>query len=215
MISEVITEFFTQEFKKRKVGVYYPSRLPYCLRQQYYEWTLGYPYPENTLRIFEVGNIFHSWLEKTLSKNNSGIKLLYSEKPISIYVAEHDFFINGRIDDIIKVEKDEQTYLIEVKTYKNLLFLKEPKREHLLQLNFYLKPYPDSNGIILYIEKNTLKTREFTIQFNQTLFNEMLDRALLLHNNLQSETIPHPEGKKNYSWECRFCLYHDKCQEDS
>ncbi len=214
MISETISEHIKRESKKREIGVYYPSRLPYCLRQQYYEWTLSYPHPEDTLRIFEVGNIFHSWLEKVFSRNGSGIRLLSSEKPISIYIAEHDYFINGRIDDIILVEKDGKTYLVEVKTYKDLQFLREPKREHVLQLNFYLKPYSDSDGIIFYIEKNTLQTKEFFTRFDQKLFKEIIDRAQCLHESLQSKTLPFPEGKQKKSWECRFCIYKNKCNTE-
>jgi CRISPR/Cas system-associated exonuclease Cas4 (RecB family) len=153
-------------------------------------------------------------MEKVFKTNDLGIKLLSREKPLSIYIAEHDFFINGRIDDIIVMEKDGKTYLVEVKTIKDLYYLNKPKKEHVLQLNFYLKAYPEADGIIFYIEKNTLQTKEFTIKFNQTLFQEMIERAKILHENLKSKTQPDPEGKQKDSWECSFCLYKKECMKD-
>ncbi|MEM2227645.1 MAG: PD-(D/E)XK nuclease family protein [Candidatus Bathyarchaeia archaeon] len=209
MIKQILSAYLIKENKPRQIGIYYPSRLPYCLRQQYYEWLLGVEYPEELLRIFEIGNIFHEWLKRVF-KNVEGVKLLENEKPINVYLAEVDIFINGRIDDVILIEADNQTYIIEAKTHRNLNFLEGAHKEHIAQLNFYLKFYPSAKGIILYLEKNTLKTREFMIEFNQSLFKETLERAKILHNALLAKKPPPPEKSPL----CQYCLFKEKCERN-
>ncbi|MEM4649585.1 MAG: PD-(D/E)XK nuclease family protein [Candidatus Bathyarchaeia archaeon] len=208
MIKQILSAYLIKENKPRQIGIYYPSRLPYCLRQQYYEWLLGVEYPEELLRIFEIGNIFHEWLKKVF-KNVEGVKLIENEKPINVYLAEADIFINGRIDDVILIEADNQTYIIEAKTHKNLNYLEAAHKEHIAQLNFYLKFYPSVKGIILYIEKNTLATKEFIIDFNQELFKETINRALSLHYALINKTPP----PKEESPLCGYCLFKEKCDK--
>ena len=208
--SKLLSSYLAGKQQPRKIGVYYPSRLPYCLRQQYFEWLYGAEYPLDYLKIFEVGNIFHSWIKDVfLNANQSEVTLLNNEKSFSIYISAGDYFINGRVDDVIYVKTNNELYLVEVKTHRNLKFLDKPHKEHLMQLNFYLKFYPNAKGLILYIEKNTLTIKEFEVFFNQDLFNEMLMRADKLNNALKSLKPP-PQEKSPL---CQYCLYQRKCKK--
>jgi CRISPR-associated exonuclease Cas4 len=215
-LNSLLINYLAREPKKRQFGVYWPSRIGYCLRQQYYEWiSESIEYPEELLRIFEIGNIFQAFLKQVL-ENSQEIKLIAHEPPFSVYIADKDFFIKGRMDEVVLVEKDGETFIIEVKTHKNLNCLKEPHKEHLLQLNFYLKMIPKAKGMLVYIEKNDLRLKEFKVEFNQELFKEAIERASLLHESLLANKIPEPEAKLNsaMSWQCNYCLFKQKCKED-
>lgn len=214
IINSILSEYLNQEPKKREIGVYYPSRLPYCLRQQWLEWkSESLEWPEDLLRIFELGNLFQNFLKQVFEASKE-IKLVKNEVPFSVYIVEKGIFIKGRMDEIVILEKNGETFIIEVKTHRNLEYLKSPHEEHLKQLNFYLKMIPKAKGLLVYIQKNDLKIKEFQVDFNQKLFEELILRAGKLHEHLLENKMPEPEAKlkESMKWQCNYCLFRKDCE---
>jgi CRISPR/Cas system-associated exonuclease Cas4 (RecB family) len=143
--------------------------------------------------------------------------------------------ISGRMDDVITITKsasiitDEkeglrlknktEKIIVEVKSIRSLAYLDKPKEPHILQLMVYIRSmsyYGVKKGIILYVDKNNLKTKAFTIIYDHAVFLKALNRARKLHSYLISKTLPPAEAKQTLSmkWSCNYCEYADQCRQD-
>lgn len=203
---------------KRTVGEYWPSQLFVCMRKQYYSMFMEEKHSEAQLKMFEAGNLFHEFLANLLSEWGEINKVrVLKEVPIRIPHHEStDIVVSGRADDLILLEDGSRRYLVEVKTTKNIEWLVGkgllPKREHLAQLNFYLRAYPNSRGILLYVDRSTLKMRQFDVVFDQQLYKQIMDRVKILHGYVSRRILPPPEAKETgQEWMCKECYFTEVC----
>lgn len=223
-----------KEKKELIVGKYSASMLGSCTRQIYYAYNYPKEFDNEKLKIFELGNIIHDWVA-TLLANSSHTELIANEKEIAIIDAESDCMISGRMDDMITIIKNGQKIttekdgmrlknttekiIVEVKSIRSLAYLDRPKEPHVLQLTIYLKamaPYGVKQGVLLYVDKNNLKTKAFPITYNHATFLKALGRARAIHAYLTSTTLPPAEAKQTLSmkWSCAYCEYADQCKAD-
>jgi CRISPR/Cas system-associated exonuclease Cas4 (RecB family) len=72
------------------------------------------------------------------------------------------------------------------------------------------------NGIVLYVDKNTLKSKVFEIKFDSAKAAEIFDRFKSLHESLKKNELPEAEAKeaKDMNWMCKYCEYKNKCDEN-
>jgi CRISPR-associated exonuclease Cas4 len=197
-------------------GEYWPSQIWYCLRKQYYSRISPIPMSLESKKFTTLGTIIHEFIAETLKKEES--VRVESEVPIRIpHPNRHDIVISGRADDIIIVTVGKSRYVVEVKTIDDLESKRSylPKKEHIAQLNLYLRAYPNSKGIILYVDRGSFEMEEFEISFNPDLFNETIKRVEMLHDYLIKRELPPPEAKENQDmkWQCDFCEYRAKCEK--
>lgn len=205
---------------KRTIGEYWPSQIFVCIRKQYYSVFLEERPSEAQLKLFEAGNLVHEFLANLLSEwgEKNKVKVL---KEVPIRIPHHelmDIVVSGRADDLIFLDDGSRRYLVEVKTTKNLEWLisKEalPKKEHLAQLNFYLRAYPNSHGILLYVDRSTFKMRQFDVDFNQQLYRQVMDRVKVLHGYITRHLLPPPEAKETgQQWMCKECYFSEMCDK--
>ena len=206
VIEKMIEEAIRKEERERVEGVYYPSELPFCLRRNYFLYKVKKEVSLPVLKIFELGNMLHSWFSKVFERagvlDRSEEKMVYHDGLITI---------KGRCDDIIKLKKSGKRILLEIKTVRNLRFIKEPKREHAMQLSFYMFALGFKKAYLVYVDRRDLRIRVFTVSFDESLFNELVERAHLLDSFVKNNEKPPKTSKK---WMCNYCQYRWECEGD-
>ena len=82
-----------------------------------------------------------------------------------------------------------------------------------MQLQLYMHALGIKDGVLLYLEKNTLKTKTFNVGFEQVIAEEALYRFKKLHEHLKKNELPSPEArvKNEMGWMCNRCEYRDLC----
>ncbi len=213
----LIDKYLFRKFKPKGIGKYYPSECGNCMRKVWYSYKYPQELKPDLIRIFETGNILHDFVVEVLkSEKTSDVELLKWEFPFKISL--EDFVISGRVDDLILVKASGKTILVEVKSCNFLKYIKSPKPHHVIQLQLYMHATGVHNGILLYIEKNTLENKLFTILYDEKMAKKALERFKQLHENLINSTLPDPEARINKSeigWMCRLCDYMDRCFKDT
>lgn len=171
-----------------------------CSRALYFSKKIKTEVTIDSLKIFCIGNLLHDFVQSQIFSSGK------SEVPIVI--EENGIKIRGRLDYLLG------DVIYEIKTIKELNYvLDEPKDEHRRQLNIYLKSQNLKNGVLLYIEKNSLKTVEHIIVFNQKLFDDSMRQFELVYKSILEKKPP--ERLENYpdNWKCRYCSFRNFCQE--
>ncbi|MBI2005139.1 MAG: PD-(D/E)XK nuclease family protein [Candidatus Aenigmarchaeota archaeon] len=180
----------------------------------------SYKYPlevePDRLKVFEIGNILHEFIIQVFKseKNADLIKFLNSELPFKL--EQKDFVISGRLDDIVVATEDSRKIIIEVKSIKDVRYAKEPNKNHVMQLLFYMHATGIKNGIILYVDKTNLKTKAFEIPYDEKHSMDILKRFSSLHELLKKDVLPIDEAKqsKETVWMCNMCEYRAKCDRN-
>lgn len=212
---QMISNYLKRESKPKTVGRYYPSEIGSCLRKVWY----SYKYPKETdielVKIFELGNMIHDFVTKVIeSDKNPHVELL--EKELPLLKDMKDFTISGRLDDLLMLKEDDKKVLIEVKSTKSIDFTKEASRSHAMQLQLYMHITGVHNGIVLYIDKNNLKSKAFEINYDPEQSEEILKRFIELNICLVTNQLPLDEAKRDPSlmWMCRFCEHSEMCDKN-
>ena len=208
--NKLIDNHLARELSYKKIGRYYPSEIGGCLRKTWYSYKKPRPTDTALVRIFEAGNMLHEFIGEVIkSEKNPEIKLLQAEMPVKL--EQKDFTISGRIDNLILVKIENKKFLVEVKSCKFLPH--ELKKEHEMQLQFYMHASEVYNGILLYIQKDNLQTKWFEIKYNKEEIKKILNRFNDLHLSLTQNKIPEAEAKHNEEsiWMCQKCPWKEEC----
>jgi CRISPR-associated exonuclease Cas4 len=206
----MIDNYLKREFRKKEIGRYRPSEVVGCLRRVWFSYISPKEISKEAIRIFEAGNILHDFIAKVLkSERNPEVELLMAEVPIEI--KNEEYVISGRIDDLILIKVGDRKALVEVKSCKELP--NSPKMANIQQIQLYMHSTSIYEGYLLYVEKNTLKTRSFKINYNEKLVNELMKKFDTLHRCLKENIPPIPEGKifKNLNYLCKHCEWKGEC----
>lgn len=156
-----------------------------------------------TQRVFEVGHIFHKWLQDLLQKK--GI-LVEKEKEVE------DIHRIGHADAIIQNEKG--LILYDFKTVHSRKFHYKRKEGNNGDIHYYMQaytyatmlPFGVSDIRIAYISKDDLCIEEVTVpdEISETV---MRDWSILIEAwKKGQEPEPNP-----MSWECNYCIYRSSC----
>jgi len=216
--NKLINLYLKRDFKPKEIGRYYPSEAGNCLRKTYYSYVYPKPIEEDLMKIFHAGNIIHDLVVNVLkSEKTPEVELLKSEMPVKVELK--DFTISGRIDDLVLIKHSGKEILVEAKSTAMLKAVKQPQKHHIMQLQFYMYATGVHNGLILYIEKNTLQSKVFTIEYDKTIAEEAIRRFTLLDKHLKEKTIPIPEARskdgRDIAWMCKRCEFWDQCYKDT
>lgn len=213
--NEMIENYLKRENKPKMIGRYYPSEIGSCIRKLWY----SYKYPQETdidlVKIFEMGNIIHDFISKVMeSDKNPHVELVAKELPLTLDMK--DFIVSGRIDDVLLLKENGKKFLVEVKSTKNLEMATEPNRSHVMQLQLYMHATGIEEGMILYVDKNNLKSKAFEVKYSKEEAEEVIKRFIELNICLITDQLPFSEARRDPSmmWMCRFCDYNDKCERN-
>lgn len=210
-----IDQFLKRERRPKEIGRYYPSEAGMCLRQVWYSYKTPKETEKDLLRVFHVGNLVHDFVVEVFkSEKNPDVELLGEEVPFKI--KNNDFTVSGRIDDLVLLKDEDKKVLVEVKSCRSLNGMDEPKNAHKMQLQLYMHATGIHNGVVLYVEKNTLKSRPFTVKYDKDWSERIIGRFGLLDQHLKSDVIPQAEGRMvpHLSHMCTYCDYAEECQRD-
>ena len=111
-----------------------------------------------------------------------------------------NFVVVGRADIIT----DDR--VIEIKTINSLPA--KPYSAHIRQLNFYMRLCGRKKGTLTYIERETGKQKDFSIELDENAFLEDLRRFEKLAKHLRSMSLP----KREETGICKFCEYAVICE---
>jgi hypothetical protein len=214
--NKLISLHLQRDLKAKQIARYYPSEVGSCLRKVYYSYKHPKPLEEDLIKIFETGNILHSFIVEVLkSEKDPDVKLINQEVPVKLILK--DYVISGRIDDILVIKSSGKVYLVEVKSTSMLRAVKSPSKHHILQLQFYMHATGIHNGMLMYIEKNTLQTMTFEVDYKEEIVKHALDRFEILHKSLIANKSPDAEARKDKDmhWMCRRCDYFDECYKET
>ena len=213
---EMVNKFLGSDIRIRSIGRYYPSEAGLCLRKVWYTFRNPKPVDKELLKVFEAGNRLHEFVAEVFQSNKvPEVDLVEKEVPFEIVV--DDFVIAGRIDDLIRVKIGQTQALVEVKSTKDLRYVEEPQENHVMQLQLYMHARQLKDGILLYLEKNTLRSKTFHILFNQEIYHKIIERFRALHKSLIKGELPPPESRmqEDKQWMCRSCPYQEECFKDT
>jgi len=211
---KLIDSHLNREFRPKEIGRYYPSEIGNCLRKVWFTYKKPKEIDKEKMKVFQVGLMLHDFISEVLrSEKTPDVRLIQSEVPFRLNFPE--FSVSGRVDDILIVERDKKKILVEVKSTKMLSMVKEPSLPHVMQIQLYMHALKIPDGMILYVEKPSLKTIQYEIKYDPELVKQILERFKNLHSSLKSEKIPDPEAKqkKEMGWMCRYCEYVEECEK--
>lgn len=212
---KLVDNHIKREHKPKGIGRYYPSEIGSCLRKVWYTYKYPKEIDPELLRIFEMGNIVHDFVVRVLkNEKNDSISLLESELPFEVKMK--DFTVSGRIDDLILIKSDNKKVLIEVKSISDLSRLEEAKPHHRMQLQLYMMALKIYDGVILYVDKRNLKSKLFTIPYDETESVRALERFHILHDSLKKGEVPEAEARieNSIGWMCNYCEYRERCAQE-
>ncbi len=212
--NEMVTKYIERTSHPKSVGRYYPSEIGGCMRKVWYSYCYPKQIQPEVLKIFELGNMMHDLVVKVLeSEKNQDVQLLQSEFPLKIETP--DFLISGRVDDLVLVKASGKTFVVEVKSTKSIDYVQEPSEGHIMQLQLYMHATGIHNGIVLYVDKGNLQSKQFLVNYDEKQVKAILERFGQLHKLLTSKLLPIDEAKKDAKkqWMCRFCEYSKKCEK--
>jgi CRISPR/Cas system-associated exonuclease Cas4 (RecB family) len=215
----LIDRHLMREQRPKAVGKYYPSEIGKCIRNVWYSYNHPTEIKPELRRVFEMGNILHDFVIEVLRDTRNGdVQLLDAEMPFKLEFGEADskFVVSGRIDDLLLLKSGDRKILVEVKSSKTLKYMRGPMAHHKTQLQFYMYATGVHDGVMLYVDKQTLQTKSFEVDFSHDQAMRILNKFRALHKHLIASTLPAPEAKKlpDEKWMCRYCEYADKCSKD-
>jgi hypothetical protein len=213
--NSMIDRHLAREVNKKQIGKYYPSEIGSCLRKIWYSYRYPQEIRPELIKIFEIGNILHDFVVEVLkSERNPEVELLQFEFPLKLEM--DGFTISGRVDDLILLKVNNVPVLVEVKSCQNVDWTRQPQMHHVMQLQFYMYATGVHNGILLYIDRERLNSKVFTIPYDSELSERILDKFRTLHNSLVSDQLPKAEAKEDreIAWMCKFCEHREKCDKN-
>lgn len=214
--NKLIDQHLKRGKSHKKIGRYWPSEVGGCLKKTWFSYKKPKETPVDSLRHFEVGNMVHDFIAEVLrSEKNSDIELLKSELPCKL--ERDEYIISGRVDDVVLVKSEGKTWIVEVKSTKNLKYCGEPRKSHLMQLMLYMHATGIHNGAILYLQKDNLKAKTIEVEYDEKIIQEVFNRFNDLHRALKEDQVPEAEAKQeeNMQWLCGYCDYKEECEEKS
>jgi len=214
--------------RPRTVGRYYPSSLYRCVRQIILEWNAGIVPKDDTLRHFFAGDVYQEHIIDEVMKWKYGKDVTKIEKAVSVSFpvdprkADSELImLSGRIDELTMLYIDGVVVAIpnEAKTQKGgLKYRKTPNPDHVRQLMVYLAAVGAPYGKLIYMERSTLHTITFHIDFDLSILKEIFTRARYLHkwvDGREEGLIPPAEAMQSSEtkWKCRkdYCQVRDTC----
>jgi len=193
------------------------SEIAYCQRKLYLQKSRNEKQeinPENLLKIYE-GTSAHELLQSLLWKYRGrldGFKYYKAEKEVEI-----EGILKGHID--LLCELDGQIYVTDFKIVGNRKFsmLKDTPDEHYrIQLMLYAYSLKLPTAILLYINKETGKSKEYLIEVELETVAKYIEKAKELRYCIMEQVEPEiPFGKETESWECSYCRYKQECWNKS
>ncbi|MBU4274905.1 PD-(D/E)XK nuclease family protein [Patescibacteria group bacterium] len=209
MLKEIIDKFYLDKEKFRKGQTsFYISEAGKCPRQIFLKFKNA---PKKDLeaaflRLFDHGENMHKLIMKPLLSTRD-IHVVASE--VNIPPQE---IVRGRADAVLSDGKE--LFVLDIKSMNSMIFrnLKEPKEENVLQLQLYLHFFKIPKGILLYVDKDRLGLKEFLVNYNPAVAEQLISGLTILKKQITDNAVPaRIPGYPSY-WQCQYCQYLEVCK---
>jgi hypothetical protein len=190
----IIDNYLIEESKKvRDYGEFWSaSSAGYCMRKLVFQ-RLGVPKTKEDdprqQRVFTAGHVFHGWIQE-LTKS-AGVSIAQE-----LELEDDKLKIRGHFDDLIKTDNGLILYDYKTANSRSFGYKKELSHFHRMQVGTYLYmlrkgEYKDlSEGRILILEKDTLRTKEFEVHWNKELAMDVHNYWSTLNGYWANSTMP-------------------------
>ncbi|MGB9743140.1 MAG: CRISPR-associated protein Cas4 [Minisyncoccales bacterium] len=208
MLKELIDKFYLEKQRNKEQHHFYITDVGRCGRALFFKFK-NVPRKEmeaNILRLFDHGDYIHQLI----------MKPLLSIKEIHVVASEINIppqeLISGRADAIISDGKN--LYVLDIKSMNSMIFnkLTEPKEENVNQLQCYLHYFKIPRGILLYVNKDTQKLKEFIVEYDRKRVLALLDNLQEIKQKIDQNMIPIRLADYPENWQCRYCQFSEICQ---
>ncbi len=214
--NKLIERHLERDSRPKRIGSYYPSEAGSCMRKAWYSYKYPQPTDPKKGKYFYLGGLLHDFMAEVLeSPKNTEVKLL--EKEVSLKIRQPNFVVSGRLDDVFMLTADGRRFILEVKsTGLKLGWMDAPQDAHVMQLQLYLHAHEVKEGVILYLEKNSLEGKWFTVNYDRNAAEAAIARFAELDSKLKSGALPEAEAKarEEWGWMCKYCEYFSRCGEE-
>ncbi len=158
-----------------------------------------------TQRVFEVGHVFHRWLQNLLEAKGM---LIEKEKKVE------DIHRVGHIDALVMTEQGLVLY--DFKTVHSRKFHYKRKeggngdKHYAMQAYTYAQmlPFGVADIRIGYISKDDLCIEEVSV--DEAIEQDVIDDWNTLIELWEKQI--EPPAQPQYEWECKYCVYKSICQ---
>ncbi|MCD6232820.1 PD-(D/E)XK nuclease family protein [bacterium] len=205
MLKELIDQFYLDQEKNRQRTHFYITDAGKCPRAIFFKFKQA---PQEKmepriLRVFDNGNYVHRFILRPLFS-------LGLVRASEISTPPHEL-VSGRADAILTI--DNELYVLDVKSMVSTIFRKmnQPKTENLYQIQLYLHFFKIKKGILLYVNKDNQDLKEFLVNYDKQLCENILKDLRLLREKIDQNIIPLPLSDKPYNWQCRYCQFKTIC----
>lgn len=207
-------------------GVLHPSAVGMCMRRGVYELrreSKEQKFDARSLEIFALGHKVHDLIQGRIEKQLERVlaefgALGYHFHPELKYDPETDelfqnYLIGGTTDGVLEIwgEGWRQRAVIEIKSIgsKGYAALRRPKSDHLMQAHLYAYRFDCPIIYIWYFCKDTSESRVFVSTFDDSVFEQAMERMTLQYDHFVAGTLPDREE----GWlTCKSCSYQKQCQ---
>src|SRR3989344_1574244 len=198
MLKELIDQFYLDRQRDRGQTHFYITDAGRCARALFFKFKNA-PRKEmepSVLRLFDHGDHMHQLIMKALLGTRD-VHVVASE--VNIPPQE---IISGRSDAIISDGKN--LYVLDIKSMNSMIFdkLSEPKEENVDQLQLYLHYFKVTKGILLYVNKNNLGLKEFTVDYNKERSLSLLQGLAETKIKIDACIIPDRIAGYPADWQC-------------
>jgi len=207
MLKEIIDKFYLDRQKDKQQHHFYITDAGKCPRQVFFKFK-NVPKREmeaHILRLFDHGDSMHKLI----------MRPLLSTREIHVVASEIDIppqeLISGRADAILS--DGRQLYVLDIKSMNSMIFerLVEPKPENVDQIQLYLHYFRIPKGILLYVDKDKLKLKEFLVVYNKARAERLLNDLTRLKKQIDANIIPARLPDYPGNWQCQYCQFREIC----
>jgi len=207
MLKELINQYYSELKKDREQHHFYITDAGKCPRAVFFKFKKApaEAMEPRILMMFDHGNHIHQLIMKPLF-GVRGIHVIAAE--INIPPQE---LITGRADAILSDGKE--LYVLDIKSINGQIFksLDEPKDEHLNQIQLYLHFFKQKKGILLYVNKDTQELREFPVDYDSKIAQDLLGQLSELKTKIDRNVIPPRIPVWPENWQCQYCQFKEIC----
>lgn len=213
---EIGEEYFKEERREPADPSHiYVRDVTACLRRKWYGRNIRKNFSSSTYGVFDLGNTIEDKVADILKwadEEKGYLKLKRREKPM-MFMGD-GFVLSGRLDFLVEIE--DVPFIIECKSKSSWGFrnLEQADKNHIEQLNTYLKTPWAKDGFVLYASKGNLMLKGFSFTFDEEMFEKTMKKAEYLSACLKNNKLPMRRFEKTDGEECKYCEYKEECKKD-
>ncbi len=205
MLKELIDKFYLEQEARKNQLHFYVTDAGKCQRAVFFKFKniSGEKTDPRLLRIFEHGELLHRNIFNILYRLKIGVTT-------EVKIPEQEL-ISGRADAILSL--NGENYVLDIKSINSMAFRKltAPKEENVYQIQLYLHYFKIKKGILLYIDKDRQEIKEFIVNYNINLVEQLLIGFEQLRKKIRENMLPVALFDYPKNWQCSYCQYKQIC----